>query len=228
MGMDVVAIMKHEMDAEALLGMPERINAWHDLNSYYLQHHPDGRKEINAQWDCGPNPMTKERLNIAWDAWHGGSPVWGVNSIECNFGYFRIHRQTISFTPWPQHKYANLYYEDSRPYVLNFIRKIANLIGADKILYCTDSACSTALILEKVNLGFSFDEIMQYGLNFFGDVPKSLPEAVYNYFFIDDFTLDLEAPNTDKVMLDRCTEEYALEERFGGRFYIYRTIPTIN
>lgn len=223
--MDIVAIMKHEMDVEEILSMPEKINTWHELNSYFLQHNPSESSEISAHWDCGPRPMTKERLIIEWDAWHGGSQVWGVNTINCNFGTFQIHRHTITFCPWPQHKYANLYYEDKRLYVLIFIRKIAKLIGSEKILYCTDSACSTALIKEKACLGLSFEEVMLYGLDFFGDVPKSLPEAVYNYFFIDDFTLDIGESNTDKEVFNRNTEEFSLEKRFGGSFYIHRMIP---
>jgi hypothetical protein len=225
MGMDIVAIMKHEMGVEEILSLPERINTWHDLNSYFLQQNPDERKEINALWECGTKTMTKERLKIEWDSWHGGSPGWGVNAINSNFGTFQMHEHTIAFRPWPQHKYANLYYEDKRLYVLSFIRKIAALIGSEKILYCTDSACSTALIKEKASQGFSFEEVMLYGLNFFGDVPKSLPEAVYNHFFIDDFTFDLEEPNSDKQIFNRITEEHSLEERFGGRFYIHRRVP---
>ena len=106
---------------------------------------------------------------------------------------------------------------------MNLMRMIAKRIGSDRIIYCPDSTCSTSILEEKSNQGWTLDEIEDYGKSTFGSIPEDLTKAVYNYFFVDNLNIDLDDFNNEKFLFNRSNEEYFLRQKFGENFIIKRT-----
>jgi hypothetical protein len=78
------------------------------------------------------------------------------------------------------------------------------------------------MIEEKARQGLSLEALEAFGIATFGRIPERLTEAVLNYFFIDDFQLDLTDFNPDTCLFNRINEEYFLSQKFGQKFIIHR------
>ena len=72
-------------------------------------------------------------------------------------------------------------------------------------------------------MGLSLDELIEYGILTFGPIPETLTEGVYNYFFVDDYELNLEDYPNDAYIFNRSNEEYFLEKKFGKKYIITRS-----
>lgn len=222
MGVDIVAIVRHKFSTKEILNLPEVINTWTDIHEYHKSFNNDKNEEINAKWDAGIFEVTEDLIEKKWEAWESDGRVEAFPRIHCSFADFNINRHTINLCPSWMHKYGNLYDFFTREYVMNLIRMISNKIDSNRIIYCPDSACSTSILEEKSNQGWTLDEIEKYGILTFGKIPDDLTKSVYNYFFIDDMKLDLKDYNNEKFLFNRCNEEYFLEQKFGERFIIKR------
>jgi len=222
MGVDIVAITKHNLTVQEIFELPDRINTWNEIHEFHKSHNNDKSDSIDAKWDAGIIEVTTEVIEKEWDAWVTNQTVQAYPKIYCSFADFKVNRHTINICPSWMHKYGNLYDFSTREYVMKLIRKIAKKLGAERVIYCADSACSTYILEEHSNMGWEFEKIEKFGLNEFGGIPKDLTKAVYNYFFIDDLKLNIDDYNNEKYIFNRSNEEYFLEQKFGERFIIKR------
>jgi len=222
MGVDIVAIVRHNYSVKEIVNLPERINSWTDIHEYHKKFNDDKREEINAIWDAGIFEVTEKLIKKEWEAWKSDGIVETFPRICCSFANFKVNRHTINICPSWMHKYGNLYDFFTREYVMNLMRMIAHKIDSNRIIYCPDSACSTSILEEKSRQGCTLEEIEEYGISTFGRIPLDLTNAVYNYFYIDDLNLNLNDYNNEKYLFNRCNEEYFLEQKFGEKFIIKR------
>lgn len=222
MGVDIVAIAKHDLNTKQVLELPNEINKWKEIHEYHKKYNNDKSDEIKAHWDAGIFEVTEEVIESEWIAWETNKTVQIYPRIHSSFADFKVNRNTILICPSWMHKYGNLYDFNSREFVMNLMRQIVAKLGSDRIIYCADSACSTFILEEHANMGWKFEEIEKFGINEFGVIPKDLTKAIYNYFFIDDFKIKIDDYNNDKYIFNRSNEEYFLEQKFGEKFIIKR------
>ncbi len=222
MGVDIVAIMKHELTQDEVFNLPNEINTWTDILEFHKDFNDDKKDVINAKWDAGIIEVTKDLIEKEWIAWETNQETQTSPRIYTSFADFTINRHTINTCPMWRHKWGNLYDFETREFVILLNRKIAKKLGAKRIIYCVDSSCSTYILEELSLMGWKLEDIENYGINEFGVIPNNLTEAVYNYFFIDDLNLDLTDYNEEKYIFNRCNEEYFLEKKFGHQFIIKR------
>lgn len=222
MGTDIVAIVRHRYSPQEIVNLPERINSWTEIHEYRKKFLNDNREKIDAKWEAGIFEVTEDLITKAWGAWETNDVVEAYPRIHSSFASFNINRHTINLCPSWTHKYGNLYDFFTRAYVMNLMRMIAKRIGSDRIIYCPDSTCSTSILEEKSNQGWTLDEIEDYGKSTFGSIPEDLTKAVYNYFFVDNLNIDLDDFNNEKFLFNRSNEEYFLRQKFGENFIIKR------
>lgn len=222
MAVDIVAIIKHDLSLQEIVELPSTINTWMDIFQFHKDFNEDRSENIDAVWNEGFQEVTAELIEKEWMARETNQITQLSFILYSAFAYFKINRQTINICPMGRHKWGNLYEKHTREFVMLLIRKIAEKFGSNRVIYCVDSACSTYILEALSKMGWSFEMIEEYGLNEFGTIPKDLTSAVYNYFLIDDFNIDLNQYNGDKYLFNRSTEEYFLEQKFGEKFIIKR------
>ena len=225
MGVTLFAIMKHNLSAEQILDMPERMKSWDKVLAYNQYYHDNEAPLIfrAPRWDYDEVlPIQAQDIEKEWEARKTHTNVPRFCDLNAGYADFKFNRKTVMVSPFPHHKYGNLFHYDTRNYILGLMRLIGHEFNTDKILYCPDSACSTAVLEEKAREGWSLEELEAYGRATFGRIPEKLTEAAYNFFFIDDYTLDLEEYNGDRFLFNRANEEYFLELKFGQGFIIFR------
>jgi len=222
MGVNIVAIVRHQYSAQEIVNLPERINSWIDIHEYHKEFNNDKSEEINAKWDAGIFEVTETLIKKEWEARESDCVPEAFPRIWCSFADFKVNRHTINICPSWMHKYGNLYDFFTREYVMNLMRMIANKIGSNRIIFCPDSGSSTYILEEKSCQGWTLEEIERYGIETFGKTPDDLTKAVYNYFFIDDLKLDLKDYNNEKFLFNRSKEEYFLKQKFEENFIIKR------
>jgi hypothetical protein len=222
MGVDIVAIMKHELTLDEVISLPDVINTWTDIHQFHKDFNDDKKDVIDAKWDAGNIEVTKDIIEKEWIAWENNQVTQSSLRITTSFADFKLNRFTLNTCPMWRHKWSNLYDFETREFVISLNRKIAEKLGVSRIIYCVDSACSTYILKELSLMGWKFEDIEKYGINEFGVIPTRLTEAVYNYFFIDDLSIDLNDYNEEKYIFNRCNEEYFLEKKFGQQFVIKR------
>lgn len=221
MGMDIVAIMEHNLSVDEVFDYPNQVNQWEDVFEMYKKNTSNPHEKANAVWDDRNPSVTKELILNEWKQYEDKSLPQISCKIVANNLDLKFNKKTVIVCPSPHHKYGNLYNFDTRQYVIEYLRLIGQKFNTPKIIYCVDSACSTAILEEKSYYGYSLLEIEKFGLQQFGKIPSTLTEAVYNYFFIDDFQLSHEDYPNDKFLFNRCNEEYFLEKKFGKHYIIY-------
>jgi hypothetical protein len=223
MGIDICAIMKHNLSAEQILALPEVMRSWNKVVDHYKDHNEWPLSIETPQWDYhGDNTIKASDIEKEWEAWETHSNVPRMCKLSAGYADFKFNRNTLIACPWPQHKYGNLDTNFTRTYILELFRLIGAEFQTNKIIYCPDSACYTSMIEEKARQGLSLEALEAFGIATFGRIPERLTEAVLNYFFIDDFQLDLTDFNPDTCLFNRINEEYFLSQKFGQKFIIHR------
>lgn len=218
----MVVIMEHSLTIDEIVNLPETIKTWKEIHENYAKNNKNPKLEILAKWNKDDPKELKTSIQLEWDQWEKNIDVTEYCRLDTTMFELKINRKTIHVSPWPHHKYGNLYYFPTRNYLIEHIRMIGRKFKSSKIIYCADSACSTAMIEEKSLMGSSLNELIEFGINTFGLIPDTLTKGVYNYFFVDDYELDLEDYPNDAYIFNRSNEEYFLEKKFGEHYIIKR------
>jgi len=226
MGMDFVAIIENKYSTREMLNIPSIIDKHEIIKSLYKEKHKDeiqnNPNHINkkAVWDSeGDRIMNEFNLKRIWNHLREDTSVESQDGlchdtmINTFFGWLYIYEKSISIKLFPEHKYGNLRNPISSNYVFEFIRELAKLFNADKIVYCCDSYYIPSIIEEKFMMGGSISEVIEFGNNIFGIPPKELNAAIANLYFIDEFDLNLSDLDPEKEVWSRAKFEYEKEEK---------------
>ena len=183
MGVDIRAIIGHQLSAQQLLELPHMLDKWSGSIV------PENR----AKW-CGSYEMTAEILEAIWQDWeqqkHPSIAEVFDNAIHCAFGTIDVYRHTLIICPM-QVRYNNLTEPDRALPILNANRLIAQNLNATQILYTTDSYYPMSIIVDKAQLGMTIEELIGFGIDQFGLPPKPVAEGVKYMFFIDEIQADI-------------------------------------
>lgn len=222
MGMDLIVIMEHSLDMDEIVQLPETILTWSDIHQKYALYNKNPTIEIGAKWNCEDISKLKQLLQQEWEQWEQEQDITLFCTINTTMFELTINRRTVQLCLWAHHKYSNLYDFSTRKYIIELMRLIGKKFDSPSILYCPDDYCSTAILKEKSSMGLSLEETIEYGIQTFGPIPKTLTKAIYNHFFVDNYMLDLEDYPKDTNLFNRSNEEYFLEQKFGERYIIKR------
>lgn len=103
--------------------------------------------------------------------------------LDTYFGFVTFNKQTITILYFPEHKYSNLFYEPQRSFIFEFSKKLAQILGQDKVIYCSDTH-STEQIESWSNEGLSIETIEKLAIDKFGKPAVNIEEAIENRFLI--------------------------------------------
>jgi hypothetical protein len=197
MSVDVRIIIGHNLNIKEVISFPKILDNCQELKSIFineiqskLDHNYSieqvlivARKESN--WErVNENDILKSWINNS-DPKAVSENGYLAHSLSTYFGSLYFNKQTIEVVYYPEHKYANLFYESSRSFMLQFSNSLAKLLGQTKIVYCNDTT-STSIIVDEATEGKSIDEIINNAILNFGLPSKLLSEAIAKHFFIDD------------------------------------------
>ena len=183
MSVNLEAIIGHQMSKQTLLGLPAMLDKLSDNEDI----------KSPAKWNYDYE-MTEEILEAIWQDWEKEevtsiSEVFD-NAIQCSFGRIDVWRNTIIISR-NAHHYYNLCDPVKAEKLLHANRIIAGNLNATKILYTTDSAYPTSAIIDKAQLGLDVNELIQFGIQQFGNPPKPVAECMKYMFFIDEIAEDI-------------------------------------
>jgi len=226
MGMDFVAIIENKYSKKEILSIPRLLDESQNIRELYkskhqkdIDHNPNNfqkKSNWNQQEDRIMNEFNLQRI---WNHLKEDTSVedqYGMcydTNIATYFGWLYIYENTISIKLFPEHKYGNLRNPNSSKYVFEFIREVAKLFNADKIIYCCDSYYQPSIIDEKSMMGWTSEAIIEYANKIFGKPPKELNEAIENLYFIDEFDLNLNELDPRIEVWSRAKYEYDKEQK---------------
>jgi len=195
MGVDLIACIEHKFTSKELLLLPERLDELNELKALKFSSGDPYNQQAAKSKYAGNQSMTSEILEKIWLEWesksqHASQYVFD-NQINSFIGTIDIWRNTLCIQHFPEHKYSNLEDPEKARIILECNRMMARLTGAGKVVYFTDSAFPTSLLLDKVVEGYKIEEIINYGKKEFGVPPLDLNNAMQFMFYIDDFSQDL-------------------------------------
>jgi hypothetical protein len=204
MGVDLGGIIEHNLNPKEILEIPIAINDWdeiralkksHEFCSYNYDKRFETQLKSNSKWSEDIAP-TEESLLTIWDFYETGSNgACSVNPFQNRlstfWGEIRFFRKVAIITHSPGHKYGNLQYPEIAHNLLSVNRKIAKQFNADKIVYCPDSGFPTETVWHEAWKGQSLDEHIYKMNKLFFEPPKTLNKAIMYYYFIDDFSSEL-------------------------------------
>lgn len=213
MGMDMVALIGHDLNKEAAINLPQMIDQWSEVKDLYFKIHPSAKENLvfhrPSTWELQTSEMTPEMLERIWKGNAVddlNTPMW--NNIDTYFADIGVFKNAINVSPNPEHKYGNLRNPIALNYIISLMRLIAKRLNSEKIIYCVDSYVSTSILWEKANQGLTIDEIIAFGNEKFGVPPKEINEAIGNHYFVDEFDLTPEDFDLEKKVFNRCDHEY--------------------
>lgn len=224
--MDYVAIVENKYSISDMLNIPSIIDKHEILKELYKKRHED-QLRINPNhlskksvWDSEDNRIMNEfNLKRIWSHLKEDTSVENKDGlchetmINTFFGWLYVYEKSISIKLFPEHKYGNLRNKVTSKYVFEFIRELAKLFDADKIVYCCDGYYIPSIIEEKFMTGGSMNEVVKFGNNIFGEPPKELNAAIENLYFIDEYDLNLSEIDPDKEVWSRAKFEYEKEKK---------------
>jgi len=218
MGMDLVALIRHNFNEEEALKLPQMIDEWTEVKELFFKKHPEYESKPifkeKSKWESGIFEMTPKLLGTIWKGLEDDEPKIPLcNDIDTFFADISVYKNSINISPNPEHKYGNLTNPKSLDYLINLMRLIAKRLNQFKIIYCADSYVSTSILAEKAMQGATIQEIIEYGNNKFGIPPIEINEAIGNYYFIDKFDYNPKDFDPDKKVFDRCDFEYNKEQK---------------
>lgn len=168
MGMDIVAIVSHNLSAKEAVLLPEMIKTWNEIfviKSESTLAHPDFilKSLQTSQWE-NTAISNKFILNQIWQILEGSIPETKESNgcytgIHCFIGIINVYRHTLRITHYPEHKYGNIRHPESATRIININRKIAQLLGGKEVLYCPDSYYPTWILSEYAMEGKTLDTI---------------------------------------------------------------------
>ncbi len=219
MGMDLVAIIDHNRNAQELLQLPELICSSKELKKLFCEQHNCEIRELKTcQWK-GSFPMTKINIETIWIHLKNeidlelNKPMNYYTEIDTYFGNISVYEKTINISPFPEHKYRNLRNLLTSKYIFKLNRIIASLLGSNQIVYCCDSYYYPEIIESKSMDGWNNESIIKFGNKLFGQPPSEINEAVENLYFIDNFDIKLDELDPEKEVWSRAKYEYEKEQK---------------
>ncbi len=148
MGVDIVTITGHKLEAKAITQLPKVIDSWVELRSIDISN----GCFADARWE---RDFTEEALLASWSSqempynenWlYDEDNFHSIFYLNTYFGSLAFNRKTVRISYFPQHKYDNLFYPAICRQVLLFSRMLAKRFEQDKIVYYVDSSYPTARI----------------------------------------------------------------------------------
>lgn len=226
MGMDFVAIVDNNFSKAEILDLPNRIDESSILKKLFSARHqksidykPEYFKRRTDWSEKGNREMNETNLERIWNHLKNDTEIENIEhlcfdtTLDAYFGWMNIYEKSITITLSPEHKYGNLRNPITSKYVFGFIREIAKLFKANRIIYCCDSYFTPSILEEKSMMGWRVEDIIAYGNEIFGEPPKELNAAIENLYFIDEFDLNLDELNPDKEVWSRAKYEYDKEQK---------------
>lgn len=194
MSIDLHTIIGHQLSSKEVISFPSLLNENLQLKQFYIE-----KQKINLSQNLPESFLKKIQEDVSWEtiteeylinSWINNETPELLDEngyINCTlntyFGFVTFNRNTITILFFPEHKYANLHYENERSFIFEFSDKLAQLLGQDKIIYCSDTF-STEKIESWSYDGFSIDKIEEMAIEKFGALPNSIEQAIENRFFI--------------------------------------------
>lgn len=202
MGVDSIVIIGHKLKPSEIINFPKFIDQCQELKDIFIEefqskidHHYsmeqillNSKKE--SHWGHSiEDKLTEERLSWEWNNNRNPHLVeengYIVSLFKTYFGRMYFLENTVCITYFPEHKYANLFFESHRRFLLRFSRAFAKFLGEAKIVYCSEAL----LVNSPEDLAFegnTIENIIEISMMKLWLPPDSLIEAIPTHFFIDD------------------------------------------
>jgi len=191
MGVDLIAAIGHKLSKADLVKLPVFIDQQTNARAAKFLHGDPYYSQLKESKWKGELEMTETVLEQIWEDWRLDTLLSNKrildNEIDCFIGSIDVWRNTLVICHFPEHKYANLQYPDKARVIFESNRCIARALGEDKILYFPDSAFPTSILYDKAHKGLTIEELIEIGIQEFGQPPKTLSEGAQFMFFIDQF-----------------------------------------
>ena len=202
MGVDILGIVKHNLNAKQAVELPKIIDTWQDVKNAKKSETYQFKDSLNrilqkkARWYCDKE-MTIEALERIWKAYKtrdsNSDAFQGYDDqIDCFFGQLRICEKVVIISHSPEHKFGNINISETATRIIKSNRLIAKHLDANEILYCPDSAYPTSLIEEYAFEGDEYEKIKAKSIAKFGQPPKGINEGRKYMFFFDNINEELE------------------------------------
>ncbi len=198
MGVDVSAIIGHNLSMEEVLRFPQIIASWENVNALAYSFHaemeafPQADDDApTANWDASIQSLDEKTVLSVWDYWSTSDDDPNVPSpltidIDTSFGWLKVNRQTICICPF-EHKFANLEVPKTSSYILRIMRMIAQHLEAKEVVYAPDSAFPESYLEELSFMGRSIEEIIAFGTAKFGASENLPTTSSDSKFYVDRF-----------------------------------------
>lgn len=228
MGMDLVAIFPHKFTKNEILQLPKLID-----NNNFVKNLVETKYHGNilskpktfprkTNWSGSTETgriMDEKNLARIWKHYKYDTEIDVIEGLchdtelDCYFGDLSIYENTITATPFPEHKYGNLRNPVTSKYVFNLNRALAKFFNTNIIVYCCDSYYHPSILEEKSRMGWTIESIIKFGNDKFGIPPKEINEAIENLYFIDEFDINLDKLDVEKKVWSRAKYEYDKEQK---------------
>ena len=200
MGVDLGAIIQHNLTKQEILKMPQEIDSWQNIREFkksslndleYNSEHYMKYVNSKSKWSEEGNP-TAEILETIWNYKESEKSLCSINpfqnQIDTFFGEIIFYRNLALICQSPEHKYGNLLYPKIAHNIISINRKIAEKFNASKLVYCPDSGFPTELVWHESGKYHEIEDLIRERKSRFFEPPKILSEAIKYYYFVDDFS----------------------------------------
>lgn len=143
------------------------------------------RLEMKSFWNNYGLKVNIELINKIWNENLISDDDYYFE-LETFFGGIHLRRFTAEIFYLPEHKYANLFCESHRNFILESNREIAKYLNQETIIYFPDSTFETSIISDWISQAKTFDEISTLAIQQFGVPPTNLELGIKNRFFLDN------------------------------------------
>lgn len=195
MGIDLCSLIGHSLTPDEVKLFPSVVDSWDEVKQAYIEN-SYGQTDRNGTVN---DSLTKVNIPSFWNKYDLSideqiSKNWLEVTdddnfrvkLETYFGFIYIYRHTLDVEFSPEHKYANLFTESSRNYILRFNRLIAKRMSQNFVVYCPDSGHRTEQIKDwAAYSGHTIEDVLTLATNEFGKPPNDLVGGIINMFFID-------------------------------------------
>lgn len=201
MGVEIECIIENHFSKSEIVELPTMIeNNWNDLREFIEEVSkefltPITKSYLNkkARWDF--DHLSEEEIENYWRyleganfiSFHPKNNIW----FFCYFGMIKIYRKVIVINPFSLRFKAFWNEDEAKNALVRIVRRIVNLFGAKKVLYCADSATKTEVLYNMAMNGNSLQEIIEFGELEFGKPNSNYLIGIDETYFIDDFNFEL-------------------------------------
>ena len=177
MSVDLIVIIGHNLTLAEIISFPKfltdslelkqafasEIKSKQDHSSGYLKYTKEDMR-LDLQEEMSWKNVDETHIQRSWEincdeTKREDSGGYYTPLLNTYFGYICFNKKTVQITYFPEHKYANLYYQSHRSFILNFSRAMAKALGQTKIVYCDDTG-PTSSIKDDSMEGKSIEQII--------------------------------------------------------------------